>query len=340
MSDVKTSKFWRRSDGALPNTLAFTYMLTGQLIGIALMTSNNFWLFIIGILITAHSLVIGGYLIHEIAHNLVFKSRKVTNSIGECVSWLCGSAYAPFKRIQLMHMRHHGDRADIALFDHQDFLKKHSTIKKIVYALEWLHIPAVEVLMHYQVIVRPFIRKDFHEQRLRVIFISFSRLVFFLTLFAISPFALLGYAIAYLIFLKALFVADAYAHTYEAYIIEQYKDPVPHEGRDATYDKEHTYSNLISERWPLLNLLNLNFGYHTAHHDCPATPWYKLPEEHHKTYDTDAPQILPYRQLWRTFNKNRIKCIINDDFGDVEGTDKHRADNFLGVHGVSFLSIV
>ncbi|MBK6737512.1 MAG: hypothetical protein IPG64_06160 [Haliea sp.] len=28
----------------------------------------------------------------------------------------------------------------------------------------------------------------------------------------------------------------------------------------------------MSERWPWMNLLNLNFGYHSVHHDRPATP--------------------------------------------------------------------
>ena len=340
MTEIFSKRLWRRADGALPNSLVFTYILLGQFCGIVLMAMANVWMFIPGVLLTAHSLIIAAYMLHELAHNIVLQDRKINTYVGECISWLCGSAYAPFQRIQLMHMRHHCDRADIALFDPQVFLKNHPSIKQVVYALEWFHIPAVELIMHYQVLVRPFIREDFYDQRQRIIIMAATRILFFYFLFSISPFVLIGYAIAYLILIKACFLADAFAHTYEAYIIEQYKDPVPQEGRNAEYDKAHTYSNLISERWPWLNLLNLNFGYHTAHHDCPATPWYKLPEEHYKTYPDDAPQILPYRQLLGTIHHNRLNCIIADDFGDVVGQGKDRAEKFLGVHGVSFLSIV
>ncbi len=336
----KNNRVWRYDDGALPNTLALCYMVIAQISGIILLAVHSPWLFIPAVLLIAHSLVIGGYMIHELAHNIVFKDKRINSFIGECVSWFCGSAYAPFNNIQHMHMRHHGDHADVAMFDHQHFLKQCSPIlKRIVYVLEWCHIPAVELIMHYQIVVRPFIREDFKDQRVRVVLMALSRLIFFTMLLFISPAALIAYALAYMIFLKSLFLADAFAHTYPAYIIKNYTDPVPREGRNGDYDKENTYSNLISERWPILNLLNLNFGYHTAHHDRPATPWYRLPEQHTNTYATNAPQVLPYRELWHTFHQNRLACIINDDFGGV-GTGKNRADNFLGVHGVSFLTIV
>lgn len=340
MNPNRPGKIWRYADGAVPNLLVFAYIITGHTAGIFLMSTGHVAGFLAGLLFTGHTLVMAGYMIHELAHQLVFRQKILTSVVGEFLSWLCGAAYAPFRRIQLMHMRHHGDRADLSLFDHQAFLRQSPGIfRRLVYALEWLHIPAVELIMHYQVVLRPFINSDYQHERLRVLVVGISRAVFFYLIFLTSPLALAGYACSYLLFLKALFLADAYAHTYEAYILKQQNELVPREGRDAVYDRAHTYSNLISTRWPWLNLLNLNFGYHTAHHDLPSTPWYRLPALHRKTYPADAPQILPYRELCYSIHHNRLKCIMADDFGDVS-TGKGRADDFLGVHGVSFLSIV
>lgn len=335
-----SQSIWRHDDGAFPNLMAFSYLSISQVAGLWLLTSASPLVWIAGILLVAHSLVIAGYMIHDIAHLSVFRSRQVSNIVGEILSWLCGSAYAPFSRIQRMHFRHHGDRADLALFDPREFLKRApNSFRRIVYLLEWLYIPAVELIMHFQVMTRPFYKTEFASERPRVIIMGLSRLVFFLLLFSLSPWALFGYAIAYLLFLTVLFISDAYAHTYEFFLVTTVNDKISREGRNGDYDKHHTFSNLISERWPWLNLFNLNFGYHSAHHDKPSVPWYRLPKLHRETYSDNAPQILPYRDLWRTFHVNRLKRIEAQDPGSI-GIGSKRADDFLGVHGVSFLSVV
>lgn len=335
-----TIRIWRHHDGALPNLLAFTWVALAHIGGIALMGSGSPWGWLAGVVLTAHSLIIAGYLIHELAHLGIFRSRRLNFTVGEVCSWICGSAYAPFRRIHRMHMRHHGDRADLALFDPGAFLKRCPPwFRRLVHGLEWAYIPAVELIMHYQVVVRPFLNRDFAGDRRRVLTVGVSRLAFFALIFAISPWALAGYALAYLIFLTALFMADAWAHTYDYFRVDSVDQPVPRDGRDAAWDREHTYSNLISTRWPWLNLLNLNFGYHTAHHDRPGTPWYRLPAQHRRDYGPHAPQVLPYRELWRSFRRNRLARIAADDIGDLKA-GPGRADDFLGAHGVSFLSIV
>jgi fatty acid desaturase len=194
--------------------------------------------------------------------------------------------------------------------------------------------------MHYQVIVRPFLLSRLKLYRLRVVLVLLSRLLFFALLASISWWALVGYAIAYLLLLQALFIADAFAHTYESYLVENADDKVPAGNRDRVYDVEHTYSNLISTRFPWLNLLNLNFGFHTAHHEQASTPWYRLPALHQESYGNDQhPQVLPYQELWRTLHRNRLQRIKTDDYGEV-GEGPGRADGFVGAHGVSFLTIV
>ncbi|SFQ16655.1 Fatty acid desaturase [Nitrosomonas cryotolerans] len=333
-------QLWRYTEGALPNSLAFGYVFSMQALGIYLLTSGQLLTWFAGILAMTHSLVIAAYLIHEIAHQCLFQSRKVNRIVGEVLSWICGTAYAPIGRIQRMHMRHHGDRADVTLFDPRAFLKRTPNwFRKTVYLLEWMYLPAVELIMHFNVMTRPFLNDKFKNERWRVILMGLSRLVFFGSLYILSPWALVGFAIAYLLFLTALFIADAYAHTYEFFLVSDVNEKIEKSGRDQAYDIQHTYSNLISERWPVLNLLNLNFGYHNAHHYRPAEPWYQLPELHNERFSPDSPQILPYKEIWHSFRMNRLKRIEAEEAGDV-GTGTGRADGFLGVHGVSFLSVV
>lgn len=338
-------KLWRYEDGALPNTLAIGYVLVGHIAGLAAITASNLLINLLGTILLASALIVAGYLIHELAHSLVFKTRRNNTRLGEIMLWLCGSSYASFERIRSMHLRHHADRADVACFNHEAFIRKAPAwLRRAIFLAEWLHVPAVELVMHVQVIVKPFRDKRYDDQRFRVIITGISRLAFFAILFVLNPWSLVFYAIAYLLFVKALFLAEAFAHTYEVYYVSHHRDPVPKAGRDASYDQDHTYSNIVSRRFPWLNLYNLNFGYHNAHHDKPTTPWYRLPQLQAKMYDASAPQYLPYREVMVSFHKNRTRCILASEHPSehpseiVDGAG--RADGFLGVHGVSFLSIV
>lgn len=337
---TRKKTIWRESDGIVANLGAFSYAIFGHLAALILIVQNSMGMVVTGTLLLAHSMVISAYLVHECGHMTLFRSKKLNGRVAEVLLWMIGGAYASFSNIQHMHFRHHRDRADVSCFDHISFLA-HSPqwLKRCVTALEWLYIPAVELIMHAQVIIRPFTTPRYYQNRHRVLAVLASRVALFTLLFILSPWSILAYASAYVLFLQALFLADAFAHTYEAYFVSTPDAPVAQEGRDRQYDISHTYSNLISTRWPLLNLLNLNFGYHTAHHEKSGTPWYKLPQLHKELFGDQHEQILPYRELLRTIHKNRTKRIFVDNYGSV-GTGPGRADQFVGAHGVSFLSIV
>ena len=332
---------WRESHGAIPNTIALIYSILGHFLGIYMILQPHWWAVIPGIVLTGHSMVVCAYLVHEAAHMTLFKARRHNEWIGELLLWITGAGYASFKRIQHMHFRHHRDRADVSCFDYQSFLHKQpGWIQKLVLRLEWAYIPAIELIMHGQVIIRPFLETPLKAYRRRVILFGLSRFLFFVALFIASPWALLAYMVAYWILLQALFLADAFAHTYEAFYVTEADQPVPKDERDREYDVRHTYSNLVSTRWPWLNLLNLNFGYHTAHHVKSSVAWHDLPEFHRELYgDGDHEQILPYRELLKTLHRNRLKRVFVEDYGDV-GKGAGRGDSFVGAHGVSFLSIV
>ncbi|MEZ5501548.1 MAG: fatty acid desaturase [Halioglobus sp.] len=228
MKNTAEKAFWRDAAGALPNSIALAYATLGHLLGLYLLVQSSAAAFIAGIALTAHTLVIAGYLVHECAHMTLFRSRRVNAQTGEVLLWLLGAAYASFARVQHMHLRHHLDRADLSLFDYQAFLQRQPRwVGRLVVALEWAYIPAVELIMHGQVIFRPFFEERLHVHRRRVVAVLASRIAMFVVLFELSPWAVAGYALAYLILLQALFLGDAFAHTYDAFFIDDATQPVP-----------------------------------------------------------------------------------------------------------------
>lgn len=327
-------------DGAWSNTLAITYALAGYAGGTALLFSPHTALNLIGVLLLCHALVIAAYLIHEFAHLTVFRSVRLNDGFGTLMAWLTGACYARFDDLRRKHLRHHADRADVITFDYRGFLRtRPAWVRKLVYALEWLYVPAVELIMHGFVIALPFFSAHHRAQRGRVLAILAVRLALFVAMAVYAPRALVLYALTYLLFLTVLRFIDAFQHTYEAYpILASGKMPdIPR--RDREYEYRNTYSNLVSARYPWLNLLTLNFVYHNAHHARASVPWHRLPALHRELYTGDDPQVIPVRELLRTFHRNRLERILGEDYGEV-GVGPGRTEHFVGAVGVSFLTAV
>jgi fatty acid desaturase len=150
--------------------------------------------------------------------------------------------------------------------------------------------------------------------------------------------ALLLYFVAVLLQLHVLNFFDAFHHTFELYFVEA-NESLALDGRDRAYEQSHTYSNLISVRWPWLNLLMLNFCYHNAHHERPSLGWYRLPALHRQLFGTNSPAVLPLPELLKTWRHNRVRRVFADDYGAV-GAGRGRADQFIGTHAVSFLTVI
>ena len=103
-------------------------------------------------------MLVAAYLVHECAHGNLFRTRRANTLVGEMMSFVCGGAYASFERIRHMHIRHHRDKGDFSTFDYHRFLREASPrLRRTIVALEWGYVPAVELLMHAQVIARPFL---------------------------------------------------------------------------------------------------------------------------------------------------------------------------------------
>lgn len=330
-------RFWRYEDGAVPNLLAIGYALVGYAGGFMLFGSTSLWLNFAGVFLLAHALVIAAYLVHECAHNTLFANNRHNALLGELLDWLTGASYTPYEAIRHKHFRHHVDRADVVAFDYRKKLQSYPVAVKIIRILEWLYIPAVQLMMHALVIVLPFTMKNRRKNRKRVMLVLFLRILYFGALIYLAPRAALLYPVAYMLFLNVMRFMDTHQHTYEIFeTLDRERGP---EARrfDAEYELHNTFSNLLSVRHPWLNLLVLNFGYHNAHHARPTTPWYRLPALHAQLYGDDATQILPFRNLLHAFHHYRVRRALNEEDADI-GVAEEKGKYFVGVDGVSFLT--
>lgn len=326
----------RYADGLMPNALALGYAVGGYVGGWALFYIDNWLVNLAGIMLLAHSMVIAAYLIHECAHNTIFADNADNARLGRVLMWFTGACYGTYEEIRHKHFRHHVDRADVVAFDYRQRLASYPALVNVLKLLEWLYIPALEILMHALVLILPFTMQNRRHKRRLVVRVLLIRTALFVSLAAIKPVVLVFYAIAYLLFLTVMRFMDVHQHTYE--IFETLDRPRGPEAKqfDHAYEQRNTFSNPISLRYPWLNLLVLNFGYHNAHHEKPTTPWYRLPGLHRELYGEDAQQVFPFINLLKSYHQYRVPRILNADEGDLAGLEQGR--RFVGVDGVSFLT--
>jgi fatty acid desaturase len=329
---------FRDPQAARANSLALLWTSLGWLGSFALMGAHSLLLNLAGVLLCTHTMVLAAYLIHEAAHQTLFIAPRANRIAGECMSFIAGACYASFERIRHMHIRHHLDRVDLACFDFKRLMQRHPQLRRTLQGLEWAYIPATEMLMHLQVVWRPLFVRSQRRHLPRAAAMLALRLSLLALLGLWSLKALLLYALAAVLLLHVLNFFDAFHHTFEQYFVEA-EQLVPLAGRGLAYEQLNTYSNLISQRHPWLNLLTLNFGYHNAHHQRASVPWYRLPAFHRELYGERALSVVPLSELLSTWRRNRVRRVIADHYG-APGVGPGRADDFVGAHGVSFLSVV
>ena len=339
--------YFRDRAGFKANVIAFIFTLVGYPFGWVCLFSANWFVNAFGVLLTAQTLITSAYLLHELSHYSIFKSPQLNQRWGALMSWINGSCYSTFEEIRNKHMHHHVDRADVISFDIRNFfIHLPASFKTIVKSLEWAYVPATEILMHVLVIVLPFTTPCWHHKRSRIAFVLLVRTVLFAVLGYCSLKALLLSILAYCLMLTALRFADAYQHTYDAFVVNdagKKEASFADDGklRDYAYEQANTYSNLASVRYPWLNLIFLNFPYHNAHHEKPIVPWYQLPELHEKLYGkaSDAAPVIPMLHLLKSYHKHRLTRLESDDYGTLEFRPGG-ADHFIGAVGVSFLTAI
>ncbi|KAJ8601871.1 hypothetical protein CTAYLR_002686 [Chrysophaeum taylorii] len=283
-----------------------------------------------------HGRTIAAYLVHECAHSSVFYEPAWNTRLGVFALWVCGCPYVDFQHIKALHLAHHRDRADTTSFDYQAELEALPRLIPIVLALEYCFVPAVETLIHLRIALYP------PQKRCSMTAACGSAVLVALWAFIWRkggwP-ALGRHCLAAALLIHFLSIHDAFQHTFDV-ITPDDVNYVPGPGaRTAEYEDKNTYSNLVSARYPAINLLSLNFGFHNAHHKKPMAPWYDLPEIHAKYYGVDTPQVLPFADIVHTWIHNRVRRVLEPDYG-VVGTlgTPGRADAFVGALGVSFLT--
>ena len=329
---------FRDREGALANTSVLAWVTLGWLASFALMGAQSPPLNVLGVVLCTHTMVLAAYLIHEAAHQTLFRKQWANCAVGECVNFIAGSSYASFERIRHMHIRHHVDRADLTCFDYMGLVRRRPAIRRTLEMLEWCYVPAAEMFMHLQVICRPFFVRTQrrHLPRVMTMLVVRCGLLALLGLWSVK--ALLLYVLAAALLLHVLNFFDAFHHTFEQFFVEA-DQPVPARARDRAYEQDHTYSNLVSTQYPWLNLLILNFCFHNAHHQRASVPWYRLPDYHRSLYADAVTGVMPLLYLLRTWHQNRVRRVGCEEYG-APATRLERADQFVGAHGVSFLTVV
>jgi fatty acid desaturase len=338
---LKMLTTFKTSESVLPNSLAFSFTIIGYTLGIFMLFSNYWLINVAGVLLTAQALIISAYLLHEFSHWSIFKMPEANRRWGILMSWINGSCYSTFEEIRSKHMHHHVDRADVLTFNVQHLMRDMPGFaRNIIKALEWMYIPALEILMHFLVIVLPFVRPEWHYKRLRLLAILLIRAPLFALMAWLSIKAWLLYLLAYGIMLTALRFADAFQHTYDVFLESALaqSDGKIADGklRDRAYEQANTFSNLTSLKYPWLNLIFLNFPYHNAHHEKPVVPWFQLPKLHQQLFgDSTLLPVIPMAKLLKAYHRHRVKRLQSDDYGVLTNDS---ADAFIGAAGVSFLT--
>ncbi len=314
---------FKYSDGALPNGIALSIILTGYTLSLAgLFADSILWL--LAVFMLSQSMVLAAYLLHDCLHGAVFRLKKHNDALGQVLSWVVGSNYSRLKDLQDKHLRHHRERSDILGIDLNAWVERSAFLSPLLSALAFIHFPVRDVLGRIAIIVLPFIDQRFSDRRSYVLSVLLLRGCLLGSLFVISPIAWLGYCLACCVAIAVLSFMDFSQHDYPL----EYRllDPARKPQQDAQYEESHTFSNLLSRKFPWFNFLVLNFCYHNAHHKRPGEPWYRLPKLHNQLYADDCPQEINLTRQLQRFHEYRLIRLQHVD------TDKD-----AGVDGVSFL---
>lgn len=313
------------------NAIAFAYTVAGYIGGIALLVNGSLWFNALGVGLVTHTLVLSAYLSHELMHGTIFSRIKDNTLAGSVMQWMLGTSYFPFRDLAQAHIDHHIDGVDYFSVDRTVMLRSLPLpLQRIVVALEWLYFPAIFFLMQAYSLLAPFQQVERHAERKRVVLVFVLRCAMFIGLGLLSLKALLLYALSYIGMINLIRLMDCLQHSYEAYSIGS--NPPK---KDPLYEQANTFSTPISLRFPWLNLLLLNFGYHSAHHAVMKCPWYALPELDRAIAQTVPVRHISLRQVMANYHRFRVKRLFALDEGKllIDSRGNANYDQFYGVIG-------
>jgi fatty acid desaturase len=332
----------REPEGLRWYGLTTLYAVGGYILGIAGLFSGH-WLVNAGsTLLLAHAMIIAAYLIHECGHNLVFRRQRDNTRLGRFMSWLCGAAYGTYEDMRYKHFRHHVDNDDVVWFEYEEWFDRHPRALRLTRALEWIYIPAHDLIMHSIMMFTSFIIPQRRNQRLRNVAVIVIRFGIFLGVAVLFPKVAILYIVAYLLMMHVLRFMDALQHDYPYNATLFELGNAPHKG-DSDWEQEHTFSVPHSLRYPWLNLLTLNFGYHNAHHYDMNVPFYRLPALHEQLTNNDPARVIPFTAQLRLYHRNRVLRVCNPQPGNYPKGDDYLASarqgrGPIGGNAASFLT--
>ncbi len=315
------------------NVSVITYTFLAYVGGTVLLLSSNWGMNVLGLLLLTHSLVYSAYLSHEFMHGTLFKTRRWNAVLGSAMLWLNGGCYYGFKALADQHIAHHVDRVDVFTFNIPAAMAMlPAPLRWGIISMEWLYFPIVSFWARWQSVLHRAMGD--WKKRCRVVALIMIRVTIFTGIGLLSLKALLLYFLAYIGMITVLRFVDAFQHTYEAFLPDT---PLPK--RDRNHEQAHTYSNLLSRRYPWLNLLLLNFGYHNAHHAVMACPWHSLPALDQKLANSHQDQYISVVQQLKNYHRFRIKRLFVGQ-GQTRDSQGHPTpDCFYGAVDVSFLTL-
>lgn len=337
-----TAALLREPEGLRYYGAALLYVIAAYGLGLAGLFAGAWWVNLFATLLLAHAMIIAAYLIHECAHNLVFRKSRDNAALGRAMSWVCGAAYGTYEDIRYKHFRHHVDNDDVVWFEYEEFFEAHPVVLRITRALEWFYIPAHDLIMHAIMVFTSFVIPERRNQRMRNVTVIIVRGGIWLALLLTWPKVAILYAVAYLLMIHVLRFMDMLQHDYPYHAtLFEYAD-APHKG-DRDWEQAHTFSNPVSLRFERLNWLTLNFGYHNAHHADMDVPWYRLPALHEELTGGDPGRVIPFGAQLRLYHRNRVTRVCNPQPDDYpQGEDYLRAARAgtgpIGGNAASFLT--
>jgi len=326
---MRSSATFKEQRGVVYHGGALLYAIAAYVLGWAGLFYDDWRIWAPSTLLLAHSMIVAAYMIHECAHNTVFRDSRHNARLGHLLSWMCGAAYGTYEDIRYKHFRHHVDNDDVVWFDYNRYFAEHAFLTRVVKALEWAYIPAHDLVMHFVMIFTSFIIPERRNQRTRNVAVILVRGGVFVALLAFAPRVALLYAIAYLILVHVLRFVDMLQHDYPYNLTLFDYERSPHRG-DTEWEQDHTFSNPLSLRFEKLNWLVLNFGFHNAHHADPTQPWYRLPELHRELTGGDPAAVIPFSGQLKLYHRNRVRRVYNPEPEDYPKGERYLAAARLG----------
>ena len=217
--------------------------------------------------------------IHEISHNLAFKSGALNRIFAIFTNLPIGIPYsAGFRPYHLTHHKSLGvDGLDTDLPTAFEAIFLDSVLGKTFFCTFQILFYALRPIFVYKM---PFTNVHFANIAAQAAFD-----------FAIVRF-MGGKALAY--FIMSSFLAGSLHPCASHFIAEHYVFSLP-KGNGASHPKDVPIPETYSYYGPL-NILPYNVGYHNEHHDFPAVPWSRLPQVYSIAKEFYEP--LPCHKSW------------------------------------------